>query len=66
MMARCPRQPYYGESGSFYGTLDFGGNAGCLGDAGCGAVFKLAPDAQRLCFTSSPENMEMAETRLRV
>jgi uncharacterized repeat protein (TIGR03803 family) len=33
-----------GESGSFYGTLDFGGNAGCLGDAGCGAVFKLAPD----------------------
>ena len=30
-------------SGSLYGTLFYGGISGCLGDAGCGAVFKLVP-----------------------
>lgn len=32
------------QSGDFLGTLFNGGRAGCYGNAGCGAVFKLAPD----------------------
>jgi uncharacterized repeat protein (TIGR03803 family) len=31
-------------AGNFYGTTDAGGNTQCLAPAGCGVVFKLAPD----------------------
>ena len=32
------------QLGNFYGTLTDGGRAGCSGNEGCGAVYKLAPD----------------------
>jgi uncharacterized repeat protein (TIGR03803 family) len=31
-------------SGNLYGTTIYGGRAGCVGNLGCGVVFKLAPD----------------------
>lgn len=32
------------KSGNLYGTTFDAGNAGCTGNAGCGTVFRLAPD----------------------
>lgn len=33
-------------AGNFYSILTFGGRAGCEGELGCGAVFKLTPDGK--------------------
>ena len=34
----------FDKQGNLYGTTGFGGEYGCFGGAGCGTVFKLAPD----------------------
>jgi len=34
------------DTGTFYGTTDFGGDTSCQSGVGCGTVFKLTPDGK--------------------
>jgi uncharacterized repeat protein (TIGR03803 family) len=48
--------PVFGPDGALYGTAQAGGNGGCIGGNGCGAVFRLTPPARPCTHFPCPWN----------